>query len=99
MAESYARIEAGDTHQFIKNFITTPLSAAVNVYNPAGTLVTSLATASQSGSTANWYYFYTTTDSYYTTVNSSGIYVLEWIGYRTSGNDKIRDYFEVIKTD
>lgn len=99
MADSYPRVEASDTHQFIKNFVTTPLSVAINIYNPVGTLVTSLATASQSGSSANWYYFYTTTSSYYTTVNSSGMYVIEWVGYRATGNDIIRDYFEVIKTD
>ena len=99
MAESYPRIEAGDTYQFTKNFITAPSSVAVSVYSPEGTLVTSLATASQSGTSANWYYFYTTISSLYTTVNSSGMYLIEWIGYRATGNDKIRDYFEIIKTD
>ena len=42
---------------------------------------------------------YTIPTSYYTTVLSSGIHIIEWTLFRDTGNDKEKEYFEVIKTD
>jgi len=93
------RVEAGDTHQFIKRYPTVPNSVAFSVYAPDNTLVVSLQTASQSGSTPNFFVFHTTTSSWYTTVDSSGIFVIKWTAFRDTGDDKEKEYFEVIKTD
>ena len=97
--EGISRIEANDTHQFTKDFVTVPNSASVSIWHDDATLITSLQTATQSGASANFYYFHTTTNSWYTTVDSSGIFYLEWTAYRATGNNITREYFEVIQTD
>lgn len=104
ITEAMPRIELLDTYQFIKSFGTVPNSVGVSIYFAPGnvssnTVVVSNATASQSGTTANFYYFYTNNGSNYTTVDSSGQHYIEWTAYRDTGDDIIKDYFEVIKTD
>ncbi len=99
--EGMSQIEAGDTFQFTKNWNTVPNSSQVNIFHRStGTIVVSGIAATQSGTSANFFYFHTTnTSSGYTTVNSSGIYVIEWLAFRATGNDKDNQYFEVIKTN
>lgn len=95
------RIEAGDTFQFTKNWNTVPNSSQVNIFHRStGTIVVSGAVATQSGTSANFFYEHSTNaTSGYTTVNSNGIYVIEFIAFRDSFNDQDNDYFEVIKTN
>lgn len=99
ITETKPRIEVGDTFQFKQNFGTVPTSVGINVIAPDRTVVVS-ATATQSGDSANFFYFHTTTNSWYTTVDSSGIFVFEWTAHRTAPNsaDIIREEFEVFRT-
>ena len=100
ITETKPRIEVGDTFQFKQNFGSVPTSVGINVIAPDRTVVAS-ATATQSGDSANFFYFYTTVSSFgYTTVDSSGIFVFEWTAHRTAPNsvDIIREEFEVIRT-
>jgi hypothetical protein len=101
--ESYPRIEAGNTFQFAKDFITAPDSAGYEIYfcpvSPDSNTLVNTGTATQSGTSANFYAFYTDNGSNYTTVESSGMHFIEWTGYRSTGNEIIKDYFEVIRTD
>lgn len=103
VTESTPRIEALDTYQFIKSLGTVPNSVGIAIYFAPGdsssnTLVAS-GTATQSGTSANFYYFHTDNGSNYMTVDSSGFHYIQWTAYRDTGNDIIKDYFEVIKTD
>lgn len=97
--EGVPRIEAGDTHQFVKNVLTDPQSVAISITAPDSTTIASLQTATQSGTSTNWYFFYDDQNSWHTTVESSGQFIIEWTIFRPTGNDTIKDYFEVIKTD
>ena len=97
--QSYPRIQAGDTWQFTKNVGDVAVNSVfINIYNVNNTLVYS-ALAIQSGTSNNYYAFYTTATSWYMTVESSGIHINEWIIERPTGNDKEKEYFELIKLD
>jgi len=93
------RVEAEDTYRFVQNFITEPLSVQVSVLTPAATYVASLDSATQSSDLITYHYDYTTTRSWYTTVDSSGRYCIEWTVVRSEGNDVKRHYFEVVLKD
>lgn len=99
LSSGMPRIEAGDTYQFIKRFPTVPNSVTFSVIAPDNTVVVSLQTATQSGSTPNFFFFHTTTDSWFTTVDSSGIFVALWTAFRGTGDDAEKEYFEVIRTN
>ena len=97
--ESYPRIQAGDTYQFVNNVGPVPVNSVfINIFDVNNTLVHS-ALAVQSGTSNNYYGFYTTSTSLYMTVNSSGIHLIEWIINRDTGNDSEKEYFEIIKLD
>jgi hypothetical protein len=103
VSESMPRIERLDTYQFIKSFGTVPNSVGVDIYfapgDPSSNTLVATGTATQSGTSANFYFFYTDNGSNYTTVDSSGFHFIQWTAYRTTGNDRERDYFEIIRTD
>lgn len=94
------RIEANDTFRFSVDAITAPSSGVkISIFSPASTVILSLATATQSAATTTFFYDHTTTASWYTTVDSSGNFYLQWTITRTTGDDIERDYFEVIRTN
>lgn len=94
------RIEAGDTFRFSVDAISAPSSGVqISITSPASTVIVSLDTATQSAATTTFFYDHTTTSSWFTTVDSSGYFYLEWNITRTTGDDIERFYFEVIRTD
>lgn len=103
ITESMPRIELLDTYQFIKSLGTVPNSVGIDIYfapgDPSSNTLVTTGTATQSGTSANFYFFYTDNGSNYTTVDSSGFHYIQWTAYRDTGNDIIKNYFEVIKTD
>lgn len=98
--ESIERIEAGTYHQFIRDAGTTVVNSMyLSIYNPAGTLISSLTTATQSGTTNVWNSFYTVPTSFYTTQSSSGIHRALWTMSSSGSSVMVSVYFEVFKPD
>lgn len=94
------RIEATDTFRFSVDAISAPSSGVqISIFAPDDTVIVSLDTATQSAATTSFFYDHTTTTSWFTTVESSGYFHLEWNITRTTGDDVERSYFEVIRTD
>jgi hypothetical protein len=92
------RVEGGDTYQFIKTFETAVDSVTWTVKNPEETIVAT-GTATQSGTSNNYWFDYTTNNSFYTTATGSdGWHLVTWTGSRSTGADIIKDQFEVIRT-